>query len=155
MRLFSLKNISLKYERLVYHLRHLALVGDCRSACWVSFSLTHALVTSRVDLCNSLFRGLTGRLLNRLNNILPASAKYGVHWRKFSLMQDTMKQLHNLPFEAQVKFKIVVLTFKLFTTLNIFIYPPMLSLRHLTERRELHTLIRSITQGGNFELEVK
>ncbi|KAF7254804.1 RNA-directed DNA polymerase from mobile element jockey [Varanus komodoensis] len=75
-------------------------------------TVTHALVTSRLDFCNALYVGLplkTVRILqlvqNRAARLLTGTGRY-VH------MTPVLRQLHWLPIEVRAQFKVLVMTYK-------------------------------------------
>ncbi|KAF7236386.1 Small glutamine-rich tetratricopeptide repeat-containing protein alpha [Varanus komodoensis] len=91
--------------RLIHQLRPY-LEYDCLA------TVTHALVTSRLDFCNALYVGLplkTVRILqlvqNRAARLLTGTGHY-VH------MTPVLCQLHWLPIEVQAQFKVLVMTYK-------------------------------------------
>ncbi|KAF7246976.1 CMP-sialic acid transporter [Varanus komodoensis] len=91
--------------RLIHQLRPY-LENDCLA------TVTHALVTSRLDFCNALYVGLplkTVRILqlvqNRAARLLTGTGRY-VH------MTPVLRQLHWLPIEVRAQFKVLVMTYK-------------------------------------------
>ncbi|KAF7239847.1 Cardiolipin synthase (CMP-forming) [Varanus komodoensis] len=91
--------------RLIHQLRPY-LEYDCLA------TVTHALVTSRLDFCNALYLGLplkTVRILqlvqNRAARLLTGTGRY-VH------MTPVLRQLHWLPIEVRAQFKMLVMTYK-------------------------------------------
>ncbi|KAF7250783.1 Cullin-5 [Varanus komodoensis] len=75
-------------------------------------TVTHALVTFRLDFCNALYVGLplkTVRILqlvqNRAARLLTGTGRY-VH------MTPVLRQLHWLPIEVRAQFKVLVMTYK-------------------------------------------
>ncbi|KAF7254388.1 Parkin coregulated gene protein [Varanus komodoensis] len=91
--------------RLIHQLRPY-LENDCLA------TVTHALVTSRLDFCNALYLGLplkTVRILqlvqNRAARLLTGTGRY-VH------MTPVLRQLHWLPIEVRAQFKVLVMTYK-------------------------------------------
>ncbi|KAF7251113.1 Junctional adhesion molecule B, partial [Varanus komodoensis] len=91
--------------RLIHQLRPY-LEYDCLA------TVTHALVTSRLDFCNTLYVGLplkTVRILqlvqNRAARLLTGTGRY-VH------MTPVPRQLHWLPIEVRAQFKVLVMTYK-------------------------------------------
>ncbi|KAF7252107.1 putative RNA-directed DNA polymerase from transposon BS [Varanus komodoensis] len=91
--------------RLIHQLRRY-LEYDCLA------TVTHALVTSRLDFCNALYVGLplkTVRILqlvqNRAARLLTGTGRY-VH------MTPVLRQLHWLPIEVWAQFKVLVMTYK-------------------------------------------
>ncbi|KAF7239029.1 hypothetical protein EYD10_14250 [Varanus komodoensis] len=91
--------------RLIHQLRPY-LEYDCLA------TVTHALVTSRLDFCNAVYVGLplkTVRILqlvqNRAARLLPGTGRY-VH------MTPVLRQLHWLPIEVRAQFKVLVMSYK-------------------------------------------
>ncbi|KAF7244380.1 putative RNA-directed DNA polymerase from transposon BS [Varanus komodoensis] len=81
-------------------------------------TVTHALVTSRLDFCNTLYVGLplkTVRILqlvqNRAVRLLTGTGHY-VH------MTPVLRQLHWLPIEVRAQFKVLVMTYKALNSLG-------------------------------------
>ena len=64
--------------------------------------LTHAVITSRLDTCNSLLHGLKTQLkrLQRLQNI---ATRLVTSFRKCTHITPIIKQLHWLPIEHRIK----------------------------------------------------
>ncbi|KAF7246760.1 Reelin [Varanus komodoensis] len=97
------------FQLQLIHQLHPYLEDDCLAM------VTHALVTSRLDFCNTLYVGLplkTVRILqlvqNRAARLLTGTGRY-VH------MTPVLRQLHWLPIEVRAQFKVLVITYK---TLN-------------------------------------
>jgi hypothetical protein len=75
--------------------------------------LANALVSSRLDYCNSLYFGLPKVLLGRLQSIQNSLARVVVpSVRRTDHITPTLRALHWLPVEKRIDFKIAVLTFK-------------------------------------------
>ena len=75
-------------------------------------TIVHAFVTSKVDYCNSLLYGLPRFLLQKLQRILNCAARLVCQSRKFDHITPIMIELHWLPIEQRVNFKILLITFK-------------------------------------------
>ena len=75
-------------------------------------SVIHAYVTSRLDQNNSLLLGLPKKSLKCLQCIQNASAKLIVRGRKHDHVTPILKNLHWLPIEQRILFKLLLLTFK-------------------------------------------
>ncbi len=73
--------------------------------------LVHALVLSRLDGCNSLLYGLP-LLLGKLQRVQNACARVILRRGKYEHVTPMLMELHWLPIDRRVQFKILVLTFK-------------------------------------------
>ena len=75
-------------------------------------TLVHALITSRVDYCNSLLYGLPDCQLNKLQRVLNVSARLIHKLPRFCHITPILRDLHWLPIRYRINFKIMLLTFK-------------------------------------------
>ena len=82
----------------------------------VSVMVTNALVSSRLDYCNSLFRSLSSKNITRLQNIQNCLACFVSGASKFSHITPTLKSLYWLPVKQCIIFKTLVLGYKYLTT---------------------------------------
>jgi len=74
-------------------------------------TLVHAFISSRLDYCNQLFVGVTGRLLDKLQSLQNAAARLVTGARKFDRITPVMRELHWLPVRHWIRFKTAVLVF--------------------------------------------
>ena len=94
-----------------YHLRKLYKIRPCLDLSSTE-TLVHAFITSRIDYCNSLLYGLTKQnLAKRLQNDA-ARLCLRVPRRAHVSSKSLLYQLHWLPVEFRIQFKIHLLTFK-------------------------------------------
>jgi hypothetical protein len=109
---FSFKHQIDEVRRVsFFHLRRLRNIRDfVPMDCFQS--LMHAFVTSRLDYCNSLYFSLPCDSIRKLDHLLSAAAKVVLCRSKFSSSTEAFKELHWLPVQARVKYKVALLTFK-------------------------------------------
>lgn len=75
-------------------------------------SLVNALVTSRLDYCNSLLVGLPGVLLKKLQRVQNTAARVIMRTAKYDHITPVLKELHWLPVERRIQYKILLYTHK-------------------------------------------
>ena len=78
-----------------------------------SVLLANALVSSRLDYCNSLFLSLTDFELRRLQLVQKSPCRIVTRSSKSSHITPQIKKLHWLPVRYRVKFKIGLITYKI------------------------------------------
>jgi len=70
-------------------------------------TLVHALITTRVDYCNSVLYGITTTNLRPLQSVINAAARLTNGKRKFHHITDTLRDdLHWLPVRQRIQFKL-------------------------------------------------
>ena len=80
-----------------------------------SVLLANALVSSRLDYCNSLFLSLTDFELSRLQLVQKSLCRVVIRSSKYCHITPQLKKLHWLPIKYRIQFKIGLITYK---TLN-------------------------------------
>ena len=75
-------------------------------------TLVHAFVSSRLDYCNSVLHGVSGRLLRKLQTVQNAAARVVTRSRKFDHITPVLNELHWLPVVQRVRFKLALTVFK-------------------------------------------
>ena len=75
--------------------------------------LIHAFVTSHVDYCNSLYSGLPNSTLAPLQHVQNTAARLVTKSRKHEHITPILNSLHWLPVVNRIKFKILLLVFKI------------------------------------------
>ena len=78
-----------------------------------SVLLANALVSSRLDYCNSLFVSLTDFELRRLQRVQNSLCKVVTCSPKFSHITPQLKKLHWLPVRYRLQFKVGPITYKI------------------------------------------
>ena len=82
----------------------------------ISITVGNALVSSRLDYCNSLFRSLSCRDLKKLQNVQNSLARIVTHTSKFSHITPVLKSLHWLPIKHRIIFKTATIIYKFMHT---------------------------------------
>ena len=89
----------------ISHVRRYLSIDQAKSA-------IHAYVTSRLDQNNSLLVGIPSYLIVKLQKIQNAAAKILLGGNKHDHVTPLLMQLHWLPMEQRVPFKILLLVYK-------------------------------------------
>ena len=118
-------------------------------------SLVHAFITSKVDYCNSLLYGVPKYLLLRLQRVLNCAARIVFKSNKYDHITPLLKELHWLPIEQRIKFKILLITFKAlnkqapsYITDLLIPYKPSRSLRSSTKNLLTKPVFNLKSYGG-------
>ncbi|XP_048354704.1 uncharacterized protein LOC125433843 [Sphaerodactylus townsendi] len=112
-----------------YHLqqaRQLALYLSCPDLATV----IHATVTSRLDYCSSLYAGLPLAMIRKLKLLQNAAARLLSGTTSRDWIMPVLYQLHWLPVEYRVMFKVLVLIFKVICSLGPAYLRDHLSMYH-------------------------
>ncbi|KAF7240862.1 Receptor-type tyrosine-protein phosphatase T [Varanus komodoensis] len=75
-------------------------------------TVTHALVTSRLEFCNALYVGLPLKTVQILQLVQNRAARLLMGTGRYVHMTPVLRQLHWLPIEVRAQFKVLVLTYK-------------------------------------------
>jgi hypothetical protein len=103
--------------------------------------LVNSIITSRLEFGNSILTGITADQLNRLQGIQNCAARLIAKKRKYDHITPVLTELHWLPMEFRIKFKLSVLGFRHFEgTLPPYLssvlctYQPSRSLRSSSQK---------------------
>ena len=126
-----------------YHLRNIANIRKYINVTTAE-ALVHAFVNSKLDFCNSLLYGLPKYEINKLQGVQNAAARVIACLSKFDHISDTLKELHWLPVEQRIIFKINLICFKILNNLApdylvdlIHVYEPARYLRSASDKWRL------------------
>lgn len=97
-----------------YHLRDLRRIRRHLSYDSAK-ALGYALVSSRLDYCNSLLHGLANKQISRLQRVQNRLARIVTKSRPFARSAPLLRSLHWLPVQFRIQFKISLLTYKTMT----------------------------------------
>ena len=97
-----------------YQLRQLRVIRKCLTKDSAK-TLVVSLIFSRFDYCNALLYGISEDLLDKLQLLQHACARFITGKRKFDHISETLKSLHWLPVRSRIKYKIILWVFKCIT----------------------------------------
>jgi len=108
---------------------HIRAIRHIRSALTIDMSQTIAcsLVCSQLDYANSVFSGISNLQLNRLQRIQNSLARVVLRAPFRSNSLSLLGQLHWLPVEFRIRFKLACLTYKTLTTNTPTYLKPLVS----------------------------
>ena len=101
----SITKTAFWHLRNIYQIRHYL---DTDSL----LILVHAFITSKLDFRNSLLIGLPKCLLERLQSVQNAAARLVSGSRKYDHISPVLHQLHWLPVDKRITYKILLMVFK-------------------------------------------
>jgi len=131
-------------------------------------TIVQAFIACRLDWCNSLLYGVPENLLRKVQSVQNAAARLLTNTRRRVHITPVLRQLHWLPVERRVKFKIACLAHQSITSLNstdIPILPTFNSSLSMVDRsfavagphvwNSVPATIRQITSNGQFRQHLK
>ena len=75
-------------------------------------TLIHAYITSRLNICSGLLYGLPTNLVAKLQSILNTAARLVTKTRKYEHITPVIINLHWLPIQYRIEFKLLLLIYK-------------------------------------------
>ncbi len=105
------KQINAVISSCFFQLRLLSKIKSFLSVKTLEIAI-HALITTRLDYCNSLYLGISKSSIARLQLVQNAAAKFLKGQRIFDHVTTILKSLHWLPVHLRIEFKILLYVFK-------------------------------------------
>ena len=111
------ENLSMEYQitktcsTAFYHIRnirHIRKYLDVKS----TETMVHAFITNKLDYCNSLLYGLPDCQIQKLQRVQNAAARIITGIKRYDHITPALKELHWLPVQQRIEFKILLLTYK-------------------------------------------
>lgn len=96
-----------------FHLRKIAAIRPYLSQASTA-QLVSSMVLSRLDYCNSILAGLPSSSLSRLQKVQNCAARLVLRKKKHDHATPLLRQLHWLPINARIEYKLATLAFKFF-----------------------------------------
>src|SRR5258706_7514470 len=81
-----------------------------------AISVATAMVSSRLDYCNSVLYGTTAKHIGKLQRVHNALARIVARSSRRDHIMPVLAELHWLPIAARIEFKLAMLTFKTLQT---------------------------------------
>jgi len=75
-------------------------------------TLIQAFVSSRLDYCNSVLAGVSSQLLQKMQVIQNAAARFVTGARRRDHMTPVLRESHWLPVRQRIRFKTAVMVYK-------------------------------------------
>jgi len=75
-------------------------------------TLIQAFVSSRLDYCNTVLAGVSSQLLQKMQVIQNAAARFVTGARRCDHMTPVLRELHWLPVRQRIRFKTAVMVYK-------------------------------------------
>ena len=110
MKISMLPHVTAVCKSSFFHLRNIFKIRKFLSYDTCK-TLIHAFVTARIDYCNSLLYGQPKCILKRLQSVLNSAARLIHLTSRYEHVTPLLIQLHWLPIEQRITFKIAVIIF--------------------------------------------
>ena len=105
------RHVNKVFKVCMFHLRNISKIRRFLTTVFCKL-LIHALVTSRLDYCNSILCGCNQSILQRLQFLQNYAARLVYRIPKFCHITPYLKDLHWLPVQARIQFKLLSIVFK-------------------------------------------
>ena len=143
------KQVSTVVQSCYFQLRNISKIKSFLSPPDLE-KVIHALITSRLDYCNSLYSGLCKKTISRLQLIQNSAARLLTNTRKQEHITPILAALHWLPVSHRCDFKILLITYKALHGLAPSYVSDMIPLRETG--RILRSTNKALLEGRNTNL---
>ena len=109
--LFMKTHLDTACKAALFHLCNLSRICKYLSTKSTEI-LVHALITSKIDFCNAILYGAPENLLQKLQGVQNCVARLVCLKSKYECITPLLQELHWLPVEYRIEFKILLVTFK-------------------------------------------
>ncbi|KAF7642246.1 hypothetical protein LDENG_00261560 [Lucifuga dentata] len=107
--LTTICHLKIISKTVFFHLKNIARL--CPSLTFsAAETLIHTVITSRLDYCNSILYGTSSKVLKKLQYIQNSAAR--LLTCSCDHITPILKNLHWLPIQQQIQFKILLITYK-------------------------------------------
>ena len=137
-----------------FHLRNVARVKRYLSYRTTQL-LVQSVVTSRLDMCNSLLTGLPSVLLDKLQLVQNNAARVISGTKKHDHITPVLRDLHWLPVRQRIIYKVCLLTFRALHGLApqyieelVSLYQPTRALRSQSQHLLVEPTVNLVTFGS-------
>ena len=101
-------NVAILLKSCYFHMYHIGQIRKFLPRKTIE-RVVSAMITSRIDYCNVLLYGTSGKNLVKLQRLQNVAAKIIVGGSKYEHVTPILRELHWLPVESRIHFKIMVL----------------------------------------------
>ena len=105
------KQVSNICRAALFHIRNISAIRDLISSS-AAAQLMHSLVSSRIDYCNSLLYGIPDYRIKQIQRVQNIAARVVALSSKYDHISPVLRELHWLPVDKRILFKILLLTYK-------------------------------------------
>ena len=121
-----------------FHLRNIGSI--CRYLTQETCAtLVHSLISSKLDYCNSLLIKLPESQINHLQRIQNSAARIFSRWPRHEHITPVLENLHWLPVQQRIMFKIVLFVFKCLNSLALHYLAELITVKENSCNCELRS----------------
>ena len=99
--------VAILLKSCYFHMYHIGQIRKFRPRKTIERAV-NAMITSRIDYCNALLYGTSGKSLAKLRLLQNIAAKRTVGGLKYEHVTPILRESHWLPVESRIHFKIMV-----------------------------------------------